>query len=136
MWQNAFRSDPESNHIFLYFTFKLRTWFIFCFLSYVVIIHLLWRGEGVGIYCKFIPDWIESTLAWISFPTQYITKFEILNGEVFQYTSGSKLGIWLWSQARIYLNSQSNFYGVLTLDQASTCPIQYTKQHTRNTFYN
>ena len=44
LWQNAFRSDPESNHIFLHLTFQLHTWFIFCFFSYVVIIHLLWRG--------------------------------------------------------------------------------------------
>ena len=29
--------------------------------------------------------------------------------------SNSKLGIWLFSQPRIYLNSQSNFYGVLTI---------------------
>ena len=65
MWQNDFRSNPESNNIFLHFTFQLRTWFIFCFFLYVVIIHLIWRGECVGIYCKLIPDWIESTQAWI-----------------------------------------------------------------------
>ena len=31
MWQNAFRSNPETNHIFLDFTFQLHTWLIFCF---------------------------------------------------------------------------------------------------------
>ena len=94
MWQNAFRSDPELNHIFLHFNFQLCTWFILCFLLYVVIIHFLWRGEGSVIYCKLIPGWIELTRAWISFPAQYRTKIEILLGEVFQYTSNSKLGIY------------------------------------------
>ena len=70
----------------------------------------------LGIYCKLIPGWIESTRAWISFPAQYITKFKILLGEVFQYTSNSKLGIWICIQARIDLNSQSKFYDILTLD--------------------
>ena len=135
LWQNAFRSDPESNHIFLHLTFQLRTWFISCLFSYVVIIHLLRRGEGVGIYSKLIPAWIKSIRAWISFPSQYRTKFEILLGEVFQYTSHSKLGIWLCRQARIDLNSQSKFYDFITLDHKSTCPTQSTKQHTRNTFY-
>ena len=50
--------DPESNHIFSIF-FQLRTCFIFCFFSYVVIIHLLQIGEGVGIYCKLIHDWFK-----------------------------------------------------------------------------
>ena len=93
MWQNAFRSYPESNHIFLCCTFQLRTYFIFCFFSYVVIIHLLQRGGGVGIYCKLIPNWIKSTRTWMSFTAQYRTNFEILLGEVFQFTSNSKLGI-------------------------------------------
>ena len=47
-------SDPESDHIFSHFW--VRTWFIFCFLLYVVTIHLLQRGEGVGIYCPLNPD--------------------------------------------------------------------------------
>ena len=133
--KNVFRSVPELNNIFLYFTFQIRNWFIFCVFLYVIIIHLLLRGEGVGIYCKLIPDWIESIWAWISFPTQYKTKFIILLGELFQYTSDSKLLIWVCSQDRIDLNSQSNFYDVLTLDHTSTCPTQSTKQHTYNTFY-
>ena len=32
----------------------------------MVIIHLLWRGGGVGIYCKLIPDWIKSTWSWLN----------------------------------------------------------------------
>ena len=54
-------SYPESDHIF--HISRVRTWFIFCVFSYVAIIHLLRRGEGVGIYCQLIPDWIESTQA-------------------------------------------------------------------------
>ena len=46
-----------------------------------------------------------------------------------------KIGIWLCIQPRIDLNSQSNFYDVLTLDHTSTCPTQSNKQHTWNTFY-
>ena len=42
---------------------QLRTWFIFCFFPYVVIINLLQREEGVGIHCKLMPDWIESNQA-------------------------------------------------------------------------
>ena len=49
--------------------------------------------------------------------------------------SYSKLGIWICSQPRIDLNSQSKFYYVITLDHTNTFPAQYTKQHTRNTFY-
>ena len=56
----------------------------FLFLSYVAIFHLLWRWEGVGIYCKLIPYWIESTPARILFPTQYRTKLEIPLGELFR----------------------------------------------------
>ena len=130
MWQNAFRSNPGSNHIFLHFNFQLRTWFIFCIFFYVLMMQLLQRGEGVGMYCKLIPDWIKSTQARIPFPAQYRTKFEILLGEVFQYTSDSKLGIWICSQARIDLNSQSKFYDVLTLYHTSTCTAQSTKKYT------
>ena len=46
--------DPELDHIFSYFW--LCTWLIFLLFAYVVIVHLLQRREGVGIYCKFIPD--------------------------------------------------------------------------------
>ena len=48
---------------FSHFFSKLRTCFIFCFFLFVVIIHLLQKGEGVGIYCNLIPDWIKSTQA-------------------------------------------------------------------------
>ena len=47
--------------------FQLRNWFIFCFLLYVVIIHLLQQEEGVGIYCKLNTDLIELTQAQILF---------------------------------------------------------------------
>ena len=43
--------------------------------------------------------------------------------------SNSKLEIWLCSQPRIDLNSQSNFYDVLTR------PYKYLVQHTINTIY-
>ena len=43
--------------------------------------------------------------------------------------SNSKLGIWLCSQPRIDLNSQSNFYDVLTRT------YKYLFQHTINTLY-
>ena len=89
----------------------------------------------VGIYRKLTPDWIELTQTWISFRAQYRTKFEILLGEVFQYTSEFKLGIWIFSQARIDLNSQYKFYDVLKQDHTITCTTQSTKQYTRNTFY-
>ena len=36
----------------------------------------------------------------------------------------SKIGIWICSQTRIDLNSQSNFYDVLTLDHTRPCPNQ------------
>ena len=95
--------------------------YIFSF-SYVVIIHLLRKWEGVEIYCRLISDRIESTRAWISFPAQYRTKFEIRLREVFQYNQNYKLGIWIWSQARTYLNSQNKFYDVLTLDHTRLFP--------------
>ena len=61
-------SDPKSDHIFSYL---LGTYLVYIFfLSYVVIILLLWRGEGAGIYCPLITDWIESTQAQILFPRQ------------------------------------------------------------------
>ena len=65
-------SDPIRSQI-IYFYILLFSYIpgLYFFFSYVVIIHLLWRGWGVVIYCKLIPDWIESTWAWISFPAQY-----------------------------------------------------------------
>ena len=65
-------SDTKSDHYF--HIFGLRTWLIFYFFMYVAIFHLLWRYEGVGIYCKLIPDWIESTPERIWSPAQYRTK--------------------------------------------------------------
>ena len=56
----------------------------FLFFLYVAIVHLLQRQEGVGIYCKLVPDWIESIPDRILFPDQYRTKFEIIFGEVFR----------------------------------------------------
>ena len=55
----------------IYFHIFLVMYLVYIFLFlYVVITHLLQRGGGVGIYCQFIPDWIESTQAQISFPAQ------------------------------------------------------------------
>ena len=52
-------SDLKSNHTL--HIFWLITCLIYIFFSYVVIVHLLRRWEGVWIYCKLIPNWIEST---------------------------------------------------------------------------
>ena len=52
--------------------------------------------------------------------------------------SDSKLGIWLCSQPRIDLNSQSNFYDVLTISYkylSNTLSTLSTKQHALNTIY-
>ena len=67
MWQYVFRSVVRS-YIFTFYW--VRTWFIFCFFSYVAIIHSLRRGGGVGIYCPLILDWIESIQAQILFYLQ------------------------------------------------------------------
>ena len=64
-------SDPESDYIFPFFFFQFRTWFIYFFFLYARMIHLLRRGECVGIYCKLITNWIESTQARIFFLAQY-----------------------------------------------------------------
>ena len=53
---------------------RVRTWFIYIFFSYVVIIHLLRRGVVVGIYCPLIPDWIKLTQAQILFSCQMQNK--------------------------------------------------------------
>ena len=65
---NMFSDPGVVSYIFTFFTFQLCTWFIFCFFSCVVIIHLIQRREGVGIYCKLIPGWIKqiwAQLNWI-----------------------------------------------------------------------
>ena len=52
--------------------------------------------------------------------------------------SNSKLGIWICSQPRIDLNSQSNFYDVLTRPYkylSNTLSTLYTKQHALKTIY-
>ena len=52
--------------------------------------------------------------------------------------SNSKLGIWLCSQPRIDLNSQSKFYDVLTRPYkylSNTLSTLSTKQHALNTIY-
>ena len=68
MWKHVFRSAVGSN-IFAFFSYFSVTYLVsIFFFLYVVITHLLWRGEGLGIYCKLIPDWIKSTWAQISFP--------------------------------------------------------------------
>ena len=74
-----------------------RTRIIFRFFSYVAIVHLLRRGEYVGI--------------WFRIP---LIKSSHKLTRILFIISNSKLGIWLCSQPRIDLNSQSNFYDVLT----------------------
>ena len=62
-------SDPQSDHIFSHIS-RVRTWFIHFFFWYVVSIHLIRIGEGVGIYCPLITNWIELTKAQILFLIQ------------------------------------------------------------------
>ena len=64
MWQHVFRSRRKI--IYFHLFFQLRTWFVFYFFSYVVIIYLLWRWEGVGSYFKMLSSLIESTQAKLS----------------------------------------------------------------------
>ena len=66
MWPHF--SFPMSDHIFIFLVTYLI--YIFFFL-YVAIFQLLWRQEGVGIYCRLIPDWIKLNQARILFTTQY-----------------------------------------------------------------
>ena len=42
------------------------------------------------------------------------------------------IGIWLCSQPRIYLNSQSKFYDVLTLEHTTTFPTQSTQKNMKH----
>ena len=98
-----------------------RTRIIFRFFSYVAIAHLLRRGEYVGIWFR-IPL-MKSSHKW---------------AQMLFIISNSKLGIWLCSQPRIDLNSQSNFYGVLTRPYtylSNTISTLSTKQHALNTIY-
>ena len=46
--------------------------------------------------------------------------------------SNSKHGIWIFSQPRIYPNSRSNLYDVLTIDHKRIFPNKCTKQQTQN----
>ena len=76
---NLFSDTGVGSYIFTFLFSQLRTWFIYFFFSYVVIIHLLRRGEGVGIYYKLISYWIKSTQAqlnWIE-PTMDIISHPI-----------------------------------------------------------
>ena len=61
-------SDPKSDHIFSHFSVTFLVYIFF--FSYVVIHHLFRIRGGVGIYCKLINYWIESTQAQILFPSQ------------------------------------------------------------------
>ena len=77
MWQKI--SDPDSDHIFSHF---LGTQLVYIlFFSYVIIIHLLRRWGGVGIYCPLITDWIESTQAQILFSCQMQNEDTELNSK-------------------------------------------------------
>ena len=64
MGQNVSDSGVGS-YIFNFFS-RLCTWLIYIFFLYVLIILLLRREEGVGIYCKLILDWTESTRAQLN----------------------------------------------------------------------
>ena len=98
-----------------------RTRIIFRFFSYVAIVHLLRRGEYVGI--------------WFRIP---LIKSSHKLTRILFIISNSKLGIWLCSQPRIDLNSQSNFYDVLTRPYkylSNTLSTLSTKQHALKTIY-
>ena len=46
--------------------------------------------------------------------------------QILSIISNSKLGIWICSQSRIDINSQSKFYNFITLDYTSTCTTKST----------
>ena len=54
-------SDPKLDHIFSHYSVMYLV-YIFSF-SYVVIIHLLWIGKGVGIYCNIFKS--MGLIIWI-----------------------------------------------------------------------
>ena len=65
-WEHVFRSE-----VGLYVPcFWSLNWFIFLFLSYVEIFHLIWICKVFGIHYELIPEWIGSTLSRIFFPYQ------------------------------------------------------------------
>ena len=39
--------------------FQIFIWIIFCFFSYMSIVHILWIQEVFGIHCKLIPERIK-----------------------------------------------------------------------------
>ena len=95
-------SDPKSDHIFSYLC--LHTWFIFCFFLYLVIVHLIRRRGGVGIYCKLTPDWTISTREKILFPSQYIMGIQNQSRNT-TWISISKYHRVIRQQASLYLYS-------------------------------
>ena len=72
IWQHVFRYEVGS-YIFI---FSVTCLVYIFFFSYVVIIHLLKRGEGVGIYYKLIPYWTEPTRTKIWITTQHRTEIQ------------------------------------------------------------
>ena len=99
MWSYFFRYKAGS----FIFIFSV-TFLVYIFFSYVSIVHLLWRREGFGIYCKFIPDWIKSTWAIILFYAQYRTGIQ----NQFRNTIWiiiSKYHILIRQKASLYLDS-------------------------------
>ena len=61
-------SDPKSDHISSHFSVTYLVYIYF--FSYMIITHLIWRGQGVGIYCKLIINVIELTRTQMLFPAQ------------------------------------------------------------------
>ena len=62
IWPHVFISEVRS-YIFMFLVAYLG----YIFFSYMSIVHLLWRREGIGIYCKLIHVLIELTRARIFF---------------------------------------------------------------------
>ena len=66
--------DLKSDHIFSYF---LVTYLVYIYIfSFVVIMHLLRRGGGIGIYCQLIPNLIKLTRSQILFLTQCMSRIQ------------------------------------------------------------
>ena len=90
------------------------TWIIFCFFSYVVIVHLIWRWEDVGIFCNKLQAG-KNGLSWVKKSSRLLI------------ISNYKLGIGLRSQPIVDVTSQSNLYDVLTLHYTIMFPTKSTK---------
>ena len=71
MWPHVLRSEVGS----CFPCFLSCNWLIFCFFSYVAVVHLIKIREGFGIHCKLIPGWTKLTPSRILFPPPIQNQF-------------------------------------------------------------